>query len=236
MTRSLLGLALFAVSTLALAQVPDKPFIAVQGHAEERLVPDVFPVEITITDTSQSAGESQALVEGLARQVVAAAEKLKVPDKDLTIGNLRISPEQRWDDKLERNIFTGNRYERHFTVRLRTLSDLRSLVALLPEGRNLRLQTQGFERSDAGVIRRRLRSQAVADAQEQARDLASATGVRLGRLYTASDRPMGLPYARNVSAIEAVSVSGNVLTSEMIVKEGEISIQSDVYLVYLIEG
>jgi uncharacterized protein YggE len=229
---------LLAAPAISVAQVPDRPYLAVQGHAETIVVPDLFPVEITLSDTSANAAASQALVEDLARKVLAATNSLGVKDADVEIGNLRVAPETRWDKVAEKNVFLGNEYERTFRIRLHRLSDLRLLVAKLPESRNLRIRTGGFERSDRDDIVRALRRQAIANARAAASDLAEGTGVRLGRLHNASDRPQGVNYYRgNVSPIDVLSVErGNVLTSEMIVQEGQITLSSDIYLVFEIQG
>lgn len=229
-----------AMAPMTMAQTgSDAPYIAAQGRSETRVVPDLFPVSIQVTDVGTDAGASQALVEGLAGKVTDAARKLGVADADLTVGNLRIYPEHRWEREGEKQVFLGNRYERQIGVRLRKLSDLRALVSALPQGPNLRIQTQSFERSDSQAIKLRLQAEAVKDAQATAKNLADAVGVRLGRVQNVSDQPQSWNYARPMARqVDSVSVYGfngsNVSTAEMVLKEGEITIGADAYIVYRI--
>jgi uncharacterized protein YggE len=229
---AMLAASLLAPS-LAGAQVPNGPYIAVQGHAEVKLVPDIFPVDISISDTSMNAGASQKLVEGLTREVMSAVAKLEVPDADIQLSSLHVSPQTKWDRDNEKQIFLGNEYERSIRVRLRKLVDVKALIAALPEGRNLELRVGGFERSDRGEIVRRLRGQAIADARAYARELTTAAEVKLGRIYNIADRPQLADYARRVNAIDVSSVeSTTVNRSDLILKEGQITLSSDVYLIF----
>lgn len=232
---SLLGVM---VPCLVQAQVPAGPYIAVQGHAEVKLVPDVFPVDISISDTGMNAAASQELVEGLTRHVMATVGKLHVPDPDIQVSSLHVSPKTKWDRDHETNTFLGNEYERSIRIRLHKLSDVRQLISELPESKNLELRVGGFERSDRAEVMRRLRSEAVADARSEARELANAAGVKVGPIFNISDRPQVAVYARGYSnPIDVASVeSTTVFTSDIVLKEGQVTISSDAYLIFGIEG
>lgn len=237
--RRLVLLCLLATGSAFAQTTPNLPYLAVQGHATQTLVPDVFPVTITLSETSIDSAGAQSRVEGLARDVLAAAKRIGVEEADIVVGNLRVSPNMEWDEKREEQVFTGNLYQREFVLRLRKLESLRALAAALPASRSLRIQTQSFERSDADAIRNRLRDAAIADARKQAEALAASAGVRLGRLHNVSDRPQGwnynsMPMGRSLNAISVSGTASNQLTSEMVVTQGKITLEADAYLVYLI--
>jgi uncharacterized protein len=237
--RRLVFLCLMAAGSAAAQTPPNLPYLAVQGRATETLVPDVFPVAITLSETSIDSAGAQARIEALARDVLSAAKKVGVEDGDIVVGNLRVSPNMEWDEKSEQQVFTGNLYQREFVLRLRKLESLRSLAAALPASRSLRVQTQPFERSDADAIRNRLRDTAIANARKQANALAASAGVRLGRLHNVSDRPQGwnynsLPMGRSLDSFTVSGTASNQLTSAMVVSQGKITLEADAYLVYLI--
>ena len=63
--------------------ISGEPFIAVHGKAKAEVVPDIFPLEITLKDTSEDAARSQALIEGHAARILATIKQMKVADADV---------------------------------------------------------------------------------------------------------------------------------------------------------
>jgi uncharacterized protein YggE len=250
--RVLMTILLAAAPFLATAQsFQGKPFLAVQGHAEAKVKPDIFPIAVTLTDTSMDSAKSQTLVEGLAKQVLAVAQALKVGDLDLEIGNLSISPNSDWDEKKDEDVFKGNTYEREITIRFHNLADLKSFIGQMPESRAIKLDTKTFEYSGAAELKRKLRREAIDDARQAGLEMADAVHKRLLNLFNVSDRAQSVVYASSgysnsdalrysaedarrqggtaVNAIDVVSVKRG---SEIVLREGEIKISADAYLVY----
>ena len=188
MKRITFGLVLLLVAIGAEAQsISGSPFIAVHGKAKTEVVPDIFPVTITLKDTSLDASKTQALIEGYASQVVGLTKKMEMEDRDVTISNLSVSPEYRYDDKDEESVFLGNTYQRQIKLKFHTLDKLKQMIDALPKAKQVQLDTGTFESSQADVLRRELLTQAVDDARTTAGIMAKAVGKRLGTvclLYT----------------------------------------------------
>lgn len=230
-------------STAAAQSIAGKPFLSVQGHAEATVVPDVFPVEVTLSDTSMTPAKSQALVESLAQGVIASASKLGVADRDTEVGNLSVSAQTKWDDKADREVFLGNEYEREITVRFKSLDALRSFIAEVPDSRNVRIKTQAFAYSKADEVKRKLRRAAIADAQKAAAEMADAVGKRLVELQNVADRAQSTTYSSSgysSSGLQTVSVNGTALlapgtvrSASIVLKEGEIKLSADAFLIYV---
>lgn len=221
--------------------IAGKPFLSVQGHAEAMVVPDVFPVEISLKEVSLAPAKAQALIEGLAQDVLASAAKLEVADADIQVGNLSITPESKWDDDKEIEIFLGNSYERELTVRFRSLEDLKTFIADLPDSKNVQIDTQTFEVSNAAEIKRKLRRAAIDDARKAAAEMADAVGKRLLDLQNVSDRAQSTAYSSSgYSSLDTVSVSGTALRApgttrsrSIVLREGEVKLSADAFLIYV---
>jgi uncharacterized protein YggE len=235
------ALLLAVASCSAAAQgVSGKPFLAVQGHAESRVKPDLFPVSVTLSDMGMDGGKSQAMVEGLAKQVLAAAQKQQVADADLEVGNLSVSPETKWNEDKDTEVFLGNTYERELKVRFHSLDALRAFIADLPAGRQVQIETDTFEYSKAAELKRQLRRDAIDDARRGAEDMASAVGKRLVDLQSVSDKAQAVSYSASGYAYEPgalgkVQVTGARVgrTSDIVLREGEILVSADAYLIYV---
>jgi uncharacterized protein YggE len=222
-----------------------KPFLSVQGHAEAKVRPDLFPLTVTLQDLSMEPAKSQKLVEDLAAKVLEAAKSLQVADTDIQVGNLDVSPETEWDDDKKAEIFKGNSYERTIKLKFHSLDSLKRFLEAMPLSRNLRLQTGTFEYSGAAELQRKLRRDAIADARKGAEDMASAVKKRLVDLFNVSDKAQSTIYAasgysydgynRGGGSLATVMVTGGAIRgSAIVLREGEITISADAYLVYLI--
>ena len=217
-----------------------KPFLSVQGHAETTVKPDIFPLEVTLSDTGLDGAKSQKVVEDLAQLVLREASRLKLADVDIEIGNLSVSPETKWDDKQEQDIFLGNEYRREITLRFHDLGALRGFIGAMPDSRNVRLATQTFEFSGKAELQRKLRREAIDDARRGAEEMASAVGKRLVELQNVSDRPQSTVYSASgydSEGLQRVTVVGSGTrrrSSDIILREGEIKVSADAFLVYVI--
>jgi uncharacterized protein YggE len=243
-----IGMKLIRAVTICLALLPawagaqnfqGKPFLAVQGHAEAKFKPDIFPLQVSISDTGTDAAKSQSLVEGLAKTVLAQTGKLKIPDADMEVGNLSISPDTDWDTETKTQIFKGNEYSRQIRVRFRSLDDLRAFIAAMPASPALRLETDSFEYSKAAEVKRKLRREAIEDGRKAGEEMASAVGKRLLDLFNVSDTAQSVVrsssgYSGEGTTLDTVTVMGSAINADIVLREGEITISADAYLVYLI--
>jgi len=241
---------LLALPLVATGQTfQSKPFLSVQGHAEAKVKPDLFPLTVTLKDLGMDAAKSQKLVEDLAGTVLGAAKNLQLADNDIEIGNVEVSPETEWDDDKDVEIFKGNSYERTIRLRFHSLETLRQFLGAMPMSRNLRLETGRFDYSGAAELKRKLRRDAIDDARKGAQDMAAAVGKRLLDLFNVSDRAQSTIYANSGYSYDGYSVGGTasldtvkvvgtganaIRGSSIVLREGEITISADAYLVYLI--
>ena len=153
--KRLMGLMAFFVANAAFAQnISGSPYIAVHGQAKVEVVPDIFPLEITLREVSKDAATAQERIESLAQTIVGLAEAQKIPDKDVEVGNLSISPETEYDEKAEKEIFVGNDYTREIEIRFRSLDGLRQFLSNVPKANQIRLDTGEFKYSDASAARK----------------------------------------------------------------------------------
>lgn len=234
----------FLVCTLLLwvgaanAQVSGGPFIAVHGEAREEVVPDVFPLEVTLTETSTDAAGTQAKIEALAAEVLAIAERMNVEDSDLRVANLTISPDYDYDDDSNRQVFLGNTYSRDIEVRFHALDDLRKFISALPEDKALRIDTKSFEASRAADIKRGLLQKAISDARATAEALAAGVGRKLGPVHTISNQSLNIRYSESAQ-LGSVSVTGSAVPllapGIVAMREGRITLDQDVYIIYALE-
>jgi len=230
---------LLVIAGVAWAQAAnDKPFIAVHGEAKTDVVPDIFPVELTLKKTSMDAAATQAEIESLAKNILSITEKMQVETSDVDVSNLDISPEYDWDDKTDKQVFQGNTYERTIKVKFHSLPKLNEFISSLPKSNSLRIQTAKFETSRADGLRRELLDSAIANARKTAEAMAAGVGRKLGAVQNISNQGLNLQYSQS---LESVVVTGARATDlyapappppPAVLREGKITLDQDVYIVY----
>lgn len=244
MRRILFSAALLLGSVGVQAQsIGGSPFIAVHGKAKAEIVPDIFPLEITLKDTSQDAAKSQALIEGHAQRILQTVKQMRLPDADVTVSNLNVSPEYRYDREAEKQVFVGNVYRRQIKLRFRALPDLARMIGTLPDAKEVQVDTGEFETSRADAVRRSLMAKAVDDARSTGEVMAKAVGKRLGDVHNVSNQGFNVQYVEGgvddppvvlaaPAPMDSVTVTGSRLRSDVVLREGRIELQQDVYIIY----
>jgi len=257
--RIVIFIILLATGTFATAQSQGgAPFIAVHGRASVDVVPDVFPVSVSLSETSVDTGKAQQTVEALTVAVMAQVRALGIKDGDIAVGNIAIEPQTQYNEKSDKEVFLGNEYSRTIGVTFRSLDDVKKFIAAVPSGKEVRVSTKRFELSNIEEVRRKLLADAMTDARKTADVLAGNMGQRIVRIQTASDRPMNLstgsytdsfarsesttiltadqianiPVARNITNV-ALMAPGTV-KSEIVLEKGVVSLASDVYVVFIL--
>ena len=223
--------------------ISGSPFIAVHGKAKAEVVPDIFPLEITLKDTSQDAARSQALIEGHAQRILQTIKQMKLPESDVTLSNLGISPEYRYDREAEKQVFIGNVYRRQIKLRFRALPDLAKVIGTLPDAKEVQVNTGEFETSRADEVRRSLMAKAVQDARATGEVMAKAVGKRIGDVHNVSNQGFNVRYVEGGAdvplvvmdaprAMDVITVAGSRAPAPVTLREGRIELQQDIYIIY----
>ena len=232
--------AAMAIGGQASAQaINGAPFVAVHGEATREIVPALFPLRVTLSETSTNPA-TQTRIEALAARILAIADRMKVAPADLSIPNLSISPDYEYDSKAEKQVFLGNTYEREIKVRFHALDALREFIAGLPGDKAVRLDTENFETSRSQAFRRELLDEAIADARTTAEALAAGAGRKLGPVHTISNQAFNISYSDDGRAhsLGTVTVMGSNAAAPpppVVLREGRITLDQDVYIIYALE-
>jgi hypothetical protein len=226
----LLGSPLGHAQTLASA-----PFIAVHGDASRDVVPDTFPLTITLEDTSKDVARTQSVIEALAQSIIELAKTQNVADADLTVGNLSIDAATEFDEKKEETVFVGNTYSREIRIRFHALEDMQRFLRVVPAGKQIQLGTGEYTYSKSAETRRELMASAIDEARKAADEIAAKIGKRIIGVHTVSDVPLSGRYLEGNSS-NAIEISSASLLAPGTVRLtlGVVTLQEDAYVVYLI--
>ncbi|WP_235871094.1 SIMPL domain-containing protein [Rhodococcus spongiicola] len=218
MSRVLMAAGATAVSILVItgcSRGPSDPAdgqpagISSQGTGTVTGTPDTLTVVLGVQ--TQAASAQAALAEN-SEKATALIDTLKtsgVAAEDIQTSNLAVNPT--WEQGGAR--INGYRVTNQVTATLHDIPAAGELIdaAASAVGDAIRIQQTTFSIADDGELRAEARAQAVQQAQAQARQIADAAGVTLGKVRSIVEIPqtspgVPTPYASPEARMDAVPI------------------------------
>ena len=187
---------IFAIAVVALAapfsasaQEKTMPTISVVGEGLATERPDMAVVSVGVVSQAPRAGDALAQNSKLMTEVVAAAKGAGIEARDVETSQISLRPQYTYPGQGSREAPKLIAYEASNTVsiRVRAFDKLGGLLdRLVTSGAN---QIRGVELTlaEPGPLRDQARAAAMKDAIRKAQLLADAAGVRIVRLFSASE-------------------------------------------------
>ncbi|HVA55289.1 MAG TPA: SIMPL domain-containing protein [Gammaproteobacteria bacterium] len=216
------------IPVLALADaLPAMPYIQVSGHGTLNVVPNMAHISITIEKTDKDLASARADVERRAAQVIEAAKKLGIAERDINATNISVWPEYKWQNNNQ--IFMGQHVSRRIQITLRALPQYADLVGTLVKAGVNNIGSTTLDRSDMPQLRQQALAKAVDDAHKRALVLAAAAGVNLGAVYSITENSGFNPGPLVMAGRAATTSSGTDY------EPGSLDVTADVSIVYLLK-
>jgi uncharacterized protein len=185
------------VAAAAVGEERPDSGITAQGAGEVTGRPDTLTVVLGVETRGPKAQDALAANNDKANALIDTLKNRGVEAKDMQTSQLSIYPT--FDDKGRR--ITGYQVNNQVTARLRDLKEAGALIdaAAAAVGDAVRVQQLSFSIDDDSALRAEARTKAVRQAQAQAKEMAEAAGVKLGRLRSITEArtngPRPFPYA-----------------------------------------
>jgi hypothetical protein len=199
----LAALALTACGPATGAPAQSAPrTLNVTGAGVAYLKPDIAYIYLGVHTEKPSASDAMKENNAQTQKVIDALKKLGVEEKDIRTTNFSIWPFDKYDPAS--GMPTGEKYyavDNTVYVTIRDLASLGSLLdGVITAGANTVNSIQ-FDVADKTAALKEARAAAVKNAQDQALELASLTGVTLGEItsisfYDAAPYPVADMYGK----------------------------------------
>jgi uncharacterized protein YggE len=173
------------------------PTINVAGHGQVEGTPDVMTVTMGVQTTDPSAQAALQRNNDRANALINALKAHGVAAKDIQTVDLNVSP------NFDKNFHvTGYSASNTVSAKLRDLSKAGSVIdaAALTAGEDVRLQGVSFSIDNTSALVAKARADAIKDALAQGKQLAAASGVKLGAIRTIDDTGTLLPEQRTFAS------------------------------------
>jgi uncharacterized protein len=202
------------------------PTISVSATGKASVVPDIATVDLTVETIGSTAREAQAEASEAMTAVVNAMKDLSIESADLQTSSFSTS--EVYDYDVSPAVITGYRSSQTLTVKIRNTELIEDVVDAGPANGATSVSSLRYEVDDEIVVQQEARIEAMADAKEQAKQIARAMGVRLGRVVSYSESSGG-NYPMYYGMAEAAMDSAGVKTT---IEVGTEDVELTVYVTY----
>ena len=202
----------------------------VNGHGEVNAAPDIVILQLGISAQRASVAEAQAEAATAMDKVMATLRAGGVADKDIQTQYFSIQQVTRWDEDKQQEIVIGYRVSNMAVAKIRDIAKTGSIIDTVAEagGDLIRIDNISFSIDDPSQYRKEARDKAMADARTKAEQLASLSGVKLGKPTYISESIYYPVYTPAVKVAEAAPAPVTPISP------GEMKISLDIQVVYAI--
>ncbi|MFC2035401.1 SIMPL domain-containing protein [Chloroflexota bacterium] len=207
--------------------------ISVSGEGKVTVVPDIATLRLGIEAQETTVAEAQTLAAGAMEEVMSALTSNGIAKKDIQTQYFNIQRVTRWDRDKEQEVVTGYRVTNIVTAKIRDTEEAGTIIddVATAAGDLTRIDNISFSVEDPSAYYEEARDEAIADAEEKAKQLAEMAGVTLGKAtYISESTQAPSPIYRSDMAFamkEAVVV-------ETAISPGETEISMNVQINYAI--
>lgn len=169
-------------ATIVANPAPPQRTLSVTGSGSVNLTPDIAYINIGVHTEDVSASEAVSANNQKTQQVIEAMKDLGVDTKDVRTVNFNIWPNTQYDPQTGKQTGTTYMVDNVVYVTIRDMDKLGDILdAAVRAGANS-INSIQFDVTDKTQALKQAREQAVKDAQSQAQEMASFSGVTLGEV------------------------------------------------------
>ena len=180
------------------------PTLTIVGEGTVTVPADTATISVSVESGNENMTEAQAAVQGKMGRVIDALKAAGVKDEEILPGQSsgvssfqstsKVCKRVNNSTVCENNTAQASSLERSTVIRLKSMDESR-INRVLDAARSAGAQAhvEGYGLSDSSKAASEARQKAVANAKENAAEMAAAEGVRLGKVLDISD--YGYPVA-----------------------------------------
>jgi uncharacterized protein len=199
--------------------------ILVSGDGKVSVAPDMATLSLGIETQKDTVAEAQTQAASAMDGVMTALKENGVVGNDIQTSQFSITPVTKWDEDKQQQITLGYQVTNTVEAKVRELGKIGQIIdaVAVAGGDFARVQGISFSVEDPKPYQAKAREKALADAKSKADQMASLTGVTLGKpIYISESGYLPGPIRLDASAVPAETAAGS--TTPISTGEQEISI------------
>ncbi|MEO7386596.1 MAG: SIMPL domain-containing protein [Gammaproteobacteria bacterium] len=158
--------------------------ISVAGTGTVDATPDIARLTLAVQRRDASMQVARDDTVRVSKAFLALCTKLGIKENKIRTSGLTIQPEYRWDEKENKQVFTGYFVQRQLQVEINDLDKLGNVIEGAIDAGVNEVSPPQLDSSKAKELNRDALAAATADAKANAERIALSLGVRLGAVRT----------------------------------------------------
>jgi uncharacterized protein YggE len=206
----------------------------VNGLGKSTASPDVVVLSMGVQSQAQTVSQAQREAMDAMNKVMKVLKDAGIADKDIMTAQFSIQQLTRWNEKQNASIVIGYQVSNIVDVKIRNIGKAGTVIDSAAEagGDLIRVNGISFTVDDPSPLLKTARDKAIQNAMDKAKQMAQASGVKLGRLNYISEGTLYTPPVPMYSKMAAADSAGAAPTP---INPGELDFQVTVQLVYAID-
>ena len=198
LTTTVLGLLLFTPRSSTAQTEPHHKYdtrrtVSVSGEGIVRVEPDMAVVHFGVVSVAEDPEEARRRNAEASSRAMNAVRDLGIEDRFIRMQMLRLQPHREWVDDQRRYVESGFEAIREVVVEVHNLDQLPMLVSTVVQQGANRLEQVTYDIENRDQARNGALQQAVNNAREKARLIASTLGEDLGPVQNITEQSFDFP-------------------------------------------
>ena len=192
--------------------------IWVNGQGKVTAIPDIANLSLGIEAQADTVNEAQMKAISAMDNVMNALTENGVARNDIKTQHFSINKVTRWDDKDRQEVIIGYRVSNIVTAKIRDIDKTGTVIdAVALAGGNLtRINNIYFSIDDPTQYEQEAREKAMVDAKNKAEQLATLSGVKLGKpTYISENLYFPMPIYRDAAMYKGAPAPTPISPGEM---------------------
>ncbi len=209
--------------------------IWVSGEGKVIVVPDIANLNLGVSSQAATVSEAQSQAAAAMDKIMTALKEAGVAEQDIQTANFSIYQVTRWDDEGSQEVVVGYRVNNMVIAKIRDVENAGSIIDKVAEagGDLTRINGINFTVDNPEQYYAEAREKAMKDAKSKAEQLASLSGVTLGKPTYVSENISTPPIPYNGVYFARDAAAGAV--PETAISPGESDIIINVQVAYAIK-
>ncbi|MDD5704048.1 MAG: SIMPL domain-containing protein [Dehalococcoidales bacterium] len=209
--------------------------IWVNGEGKVTVVPDIANLTLGVSSQTATVSEAQSQAAAAMEKIMTALKEAGVAEQDIQTTNFSIHQITRWDDEGSQEVVVGYRVNNMVIAKIRDMENVGSIIdTVAAAGGDLtRINGISFTVDNPEQYYAEARDQAMKDASGKAEQLASLSGVTLGKSTYVSENVSAPPIPYNGIYFARDAAAGSA--PETAISPGESDIIINVQVAYAIK-
>lgn len=184
-----------AFSTIAAAAspLPDKAHIYVEGSATIEVEPDIATFHVSLQSEDMNAEKAKNDIDKRSTALIALCRSLSIDIQDVSASGIRVNKNYEYDDKTNRDIYTGIMVSRSIEITLRDIAQYRTVMHELVSAKISDNIYTTLSISNEKTFTDQALLAALEDATARAQSIAKIQNVTLGKVYSVSEFDLRQP-------------------------------------------